>query len=259
MSRSRPRTNTVAVFHALRPHSAMSPLPIDETSIASQQSNEVDWSQLLVASIIPLVLPPGELTNPCLSVLVTEIFSEMIVRNAVLGKTCEAWMIWEGVTKLIYSLRPKRETSKHSEPSPASRLEQFGLLSGLEAVRADATGNIRNETVARQVTIAFWTTLQFGIVAWTLLRAFVIAFMQASTLPSRPGRNFKRGSCPDENEGVDEALHSPRPVLDMKIWSCLGRLASLHKRMPWLSGWLSMMQWYSIRTGVCSANSAIDR
>ncbi|KAK3106708.1 hypothetical protein LTR53_018223, partial [Teratosphaeriaceae sp. CCFEE 6253] len=88
---------------------------------------------MLVLTVVQLVLPPEDLQNPCLSVLVTEIFSEIIVRNAVLVKASEPWLLWEGVTKLLHTLGPRPPPPKDTASSQSSRLEQFGLLSGVEA------------------------------------------------------------------------------------------------------------------------------
>src|ERR1700761_5277781 len=96
-----------AVYHHLYPNKALTPLPNTDATALEQESNEIAWSQLLVLRILPLVLPPEDLTNPCLHVLVSEVLSEMIVHKALCEKASQPWIIWEGVTKLINSVRPE--------------------------------------------------------------------------------------------------------------------------------------------------------
>ncbi|KAF2773103.1 hypothetical protein EJ03DRAFT_387375 [Teratosphaeria nubilosa] len=121
-----------SIYHSLRPHKALSPFPIDDATTLAERENESDWSQLLVSRIIPLVLPPEDLMNPCLNVLVSEIFSEMIVRNAVLEKSSQSWLLWEGVTKVIYTLRPGVQPRMETAASSINRLDQYGLLASAD-------------------------------------------------------------------------------------------------------------------------------
>jgi hypothetical protein len=36
---------------------------------------------------------------------------------------------------------------------------------------------------------------------------------------------------------------SKRPIIKMKLWSCVSSLFDLDFRMPWLYGTISMLQW----------------
>ncbi|KAK6388345.1 hypothetical protein LTR65_008023 [Meristemomyces frigidus] len=146
------------IYHTLRPHSALSPPATDEATSLAQYENESDWCQLLVSAIMPLVLPPEDLVNPCLDVLVSEIFSEMIVHSGILGRACEPWLLWEGVTKGIGTLRPIVRMGQTAALSPTSRLEQFGLLGSAEAAKRDLHGAQQGTLDA--MALAFWSALQ---------------------------------------------------------------------------------------------------
>ncbi|KAK0938017.1 hypothetical protein LTR29_010465 [Friedmanniomyces endolithicus] len=254
-----PYGNSIAaVYQTLRPHNALLPLPVDEASILSQRKNEVDWSQLLVDSILPLLLPSEDLVNPCLDVMVAEIFSGMIIRNAVMGRACQPWLLWEGCTKAIYALKPKPPSKAESVSSSLSKLEQSGLLSSSESVQYN-NGRQRSHVVQTMVS-ASWATLRYIVLSWTLLRVFLLALMQASSLPMRSqGPKQPKGSSDMLAEAVTGLESVPRPMIGMRLWRCIGRLTSLETRMPWLTGCLSLAQHLSISTGVCGTNSAIDR
>ncbi|TKA68590.1 hypothetical protein B0A55_08380 [Friedmanniomyces simplex] len=223
--RSQYGVSLAAVYQTLRPHKALSPLPIDETSALSQHNNEVDWSQLLVDSVLPLALPPDDLVNPCLNVVVAEIFSEMIVRNAIVGRVCQPWLLWEGCTKALYALKPKPPSEAVS--SPLSKLEQFGLLSSAEAVRHETSR--QRPPVIQTVISASWAILRYIVLTWTLMRIFLLALMQASALPTRSRRVKRAPDSPDKLEGVVAgAVNAPRPVIGMRIWLMS---AQIHDRL----------------------------
>ncbi|KAK4541381.1 hypothetical protein LTR36_007982 [Oleoguttula mirabilis] len=241
------------IYHTLRPHSALSPPATDEATSLAQYENESDWCQLLVSAIMPLVLPPEDLVNPCLDVLVSEIFSEMIVHSGILGRACEPWLLWEGVTKGIGTLRPIVRMGQTAALSPTSRLEQFGLLGSAEAAKRDLHGAQQGTLDA--MALAFWSALQYALLAWILLRAFLTALMQASSDQPRRKRASRQHANSDEvSAGADGPADGPttaataekRPIVSMGIWSCLEQVTSLQWRMPWLTGCLSLLQWLSL-------------
>jgi hypothetical protein len=256
------------IYHAIRPLSALSPLPFDDQSRQAQQENESDWCQALVNGVLPLLLPPEDLSNPCLDVLVSEIFSNLILRNTVLGRVAEPWLLWEGVTKAIRSLTAGTAMPLETPASlPQSKLEQFGLLANADTMTQGSTHTTRTGQ-SRTVVAAFWSALDYAALLWTLLRALVIALMHASTLPSRPGVTGQRQQD-FVATNVDAALSDTHPSMDpkppafiqMSVWNCLGRLLMVQQRMPWLAGFLSLTQWLSLNAfgGLASTNSAIDR
>ena len=263
------------IYHTLRPNKALTPLPDNPSTTLEQRDNEIAWAQLLVSQVLPLVLPPEDLQNPCLHVLVSEVFSEMIVFNALCGKASEAWLIWEGVTKLIRALQPNLHSSSapaDDTPSSINKLEQFGLLSSAKSNEKLDQYRPRGGRLDF-IDQVFWATLQVMVTAWLLLRSFTIALMHASSIPARRGQ--VRGTAAPDKVRVSAVAPvsrpSPqhtiltssekRPVVSMKVWTCISRLTAIEYRMPWLLGFLSLLQWLSLRGPgeLCVTNSALDR
>ena len=198
----------------------------------------------------------------------------MIVHKAMCDKASQPWIIWEGVTKLIYSLRPgvNQQTSADVSSSSINRLEQFGLLSSGKANQGlDRQKDQRGlfHTMAQ----LFWASLQVTALVWLLLRSFVIALMHASSIPTRQNR-ISRTKSPDKVQvsAVDpasrpspqytiEGHYEKRPVVTMRIWTCIATLTVIERRMPWFSGFLSLLQWLSLHGPgrLCRTDSLLDR
>jgi len=258
-----------SIYHTLRPHSALSPFPINETTAYAEDENENDWSQLLVSRIMPLLLPPEDLLNPCLNVLVSEIFSDMIVHKSILGKSSQPWLIWEGVTKAIYSLRPITQPNQGRETPAVSRLDQYELLSAGEDTRHESSNKQR--TTVEVVCFVVWDILYYTMIAWTVLRSLIAALMNSSSIaprqiratPKERNKSWEATSIAATNGAGPTAFDSLviRPIVSMRAWSCIARLVSIEQRMPWLAGMASLLQWLSLNGPgrVCRVNSALDR
>lgn len=267
------------IYHSIHPNEALTPPPNNPECIVEQDENEIAWSQLLVSRVLPLVLPPEDLNNPCLHVLVSEIFSEMIVHRVLCQRVSEPWLLWEGVTKIVCVLRPGLAPRPPSSevPAPADRLKQFGLLSSKEA-GASQDRHPSRAGRADSIVSAFWTALEFSTMAWTLLRSLMLALIHASSLPTRSSHaHAGHGQTSDKDfiTAVDPAEGGPdplpevtrnnnvltRPVVRMSIWTCISRLTALDHRMPWLAGFLSLLQWLLLRGPgqVCCTDGPLDR
>ncbi|KAF2159275.1 hypothetical protein M409DRAFT_71161 [Zasmidium cellare ATCC 36951] len=257
-------------YHALNPHVALEPLPLDDDTAHRQSENETAWCLLLVNRVLPLLLPPEDLQNPCLDVLVSEVFAELIFRNGICGKACEPWLIWDGVAKLLRSLRSVKGTLPKNSSVPLNRLDEYGLLAASRASE-DPLPHGRPRRRFDALSHTFWFTMQCVITAWVLLRACFIALMQAGTLPARSSRNPSKSKA---SEGVPvttntisglvetpSATKAKRPIVDMHIWGCISEVLSLDQRMPWLSGILSLVQRLSLQGPgqLCQTNSRLDR
>ncbi|KAF2721720.1 hypothetical protein K431DRAFT_294073 [Polychaeton citri CBS 116435] len=268
--------DTRIIFHTLRKHVALDPPPISPEAEVILQDNEIAWSRLLVDRLMPLLLPPEDLQNPCLKVLVADIFAEMVVRNGVYGKTCESWLTWEGLTKIVYLLRPEtvpsQETTK--DISPVSRLEQFGLLAANPSASDSEKPQLNG--VVDSILSMIWIILQYTASVFTILRSFTLSLIHASSLPARntvvanpitPASTEvekSRQASPDVGlEAIQSHLEPsrPRPIIAMGLWSCISVVLSVKQRMPWLSGLLSLLQTTSLNGPgrVCQANGALDR
>ena len=74
-------------------------MPDDASKALEQKENEAAYRQLLVHGVLAVLLPTEDLENSCLTALVGQIFSEMIIGNGIGGKASEPWLLWEGITK----------------------------------------------------------------------------------------------------------------------------------------------------------------
>lgn len=223
---------------------------------------------MVVNRALALLLPYDEHQNPCLQVLVSEILAEMIFHNGICGKACENWLLWEGVTKVIYVLRPDLVPVQPDDQQPVNQLKQFGLVSKDEDVTHPKTGRRRFDALSQ----GFWALMQSLWLAWGMLRSAVILLMQASTLPARTTniQYSKLDNITDETSNFDVSSAQKQqvsagsqviPILGMALWTCLSKFAHLQARMPWLTGTLSLMQWVLLYGPgqVCCTNSRFDR
>ena len=253
-------------YHALHPHLALSPVPVDSETSRLQQENETAWCVLLVNRVLPLLLPPEDLQNPCLEVLVSEIFSEMIFRGGICGKASEPWLLWDGIAKLLRSLKVDSGKPVTSVASK-SQLEELGLLA---TTTKEQSAHDHSRRRFETLTQASWLLAQSIMTGWSMTRAAIVAVMQAASIPARPSRTSYTTS-------MDE-LHLPanvkskraetptddmrkQPIVSMSIWGCMSELLLLKQRMPWLSGILSLLQWMTLcgPGQLCDTNSRLDR
>ena len=258
-----------AIYHALRPHHALTPIPISPDELTDQQENESAWCQMVVNRALALLLPYEEHQNPCLQVLVSEILSEMIFHNGICGKACENWLIWEGVTKVIHVLRPDLVPSPQPvDQQPVNQLKQFGLVSKEEDVTHPKTSQRWFDALSQ----GFWALVQSLWLAWVMARSVVVLLMQASSFPPRSThvQYSKLDNLADDPSNPDlppaerqrvSSSSQNIPILGMTLWTCLSEIARLHERMPWLTGTSSLMQWLLLHGPgqVCCTNSRFDR
>lgn len=229
---------------------------------------------MVVNRALSLLLPHEEHQNPCLQVLVSEILSEMIFHNGICGKACESWLIWEGVTKVIYVVRPDLVPAPEQPDSPqVNRLEQFGLAAEDGDLPVQRSDQSRIDVLKQ----SFWTLVQSMWLAWLFLRSVMTALMHASSLPMRStcpqsyklGGATKMGLVDDSSDLDGDTAEShgsspdsqKLPMLGMTIWPCLSTLARLQDRMPWLTGMMSLTQWLLLHGPgqVCRTDSRLDR
>lgn len=253
------------IYHTLLPHPALSPVPRDgdPSSLLEQARNEEAWRQLLVQGILALLLPTEELANDCLRVLVTDIFSDMILGNGVSQKACEPWLLWDAITTIIKVSGPSSSASRETATVAASQLEQFGLVSHPENDEHEFRRGLMHAwspdaaaAAAASASRLFWTMAQLFFFAFVAARTFVYAVANFSSLPPRsktwlpvqPWRSAdsKDTKHVDMTDGLDtnQAEISPsndhRPILSMSLWKAAARLVELDLRMPWLSGLLKL-------------------
>lgn len=239
-----------SIYHSLWPTPALYPVPNehDVTTITSQQENEALYCQLLVEGILAVLLPTEDLENGCLTALVGQILSEMIIGNGVGGKACEPWLLWESITKvaeLILPHLPQAKAQKETCVANSDKRCSEGIFPALFNM-AEALSVILAKT--------FWMTLQSAYSVFALLWSVIIILSNSATLPER------RPVLASLNE-AGQQTHKKRPILHMRIWSCVSDLLDLNIRMPWMYAVLSMLIWAAIEGlgTVGRTNGIIDK
>ena len=240
-------TDSRAVYHALIPHPAMSPVPNPSvpSTVDEQVSNETAYRQLLVQGVLAVLLPTEDLGNACLRTLVADIIGEMVLGNGISGKACEGWLIWEGITKIVENIKARlgpKATGEEIEVDTRSRLEKFGLLS---EKREEAKDHIQADRSSVSSEI-FWRLLQYGYLAFVTIRFIILGLVAASSLPSRSRiTSSTTGLNIISPKGRrSDAPISKRPILTFKIFSLTALLVDLSDRMPWLCGWLNLVHYH---------------
>lgn len=194
------------------------------------------------------MLPTEDLENDCLTSLVGQIFSEMILGGGVGGKACEPWLLWEGISKIV-------EVIQAQLPNQKAQVRVQRSNSSLGALPINLTGgNTYRYRLGQSLQKTFWLVLQYGFLAFTTIRFFIITLTTASSLPSRITISKKGTGLSDLSDHMNTLSRneaSPRgqlpplkqPIMKMKIWSCANSLLDVSVRMPWLSSTLSLLQW----------------
>ncbi|KAG7105975.1 Calcium-transporting ATPase 1 like protein [Verticillium longisporum] len=246
---ARPPTqvNSRDIYHALCPLVALSPVPKpeDPESAAKQQENETMYRQLLVQGVLAILLPTEDLENECLTALVGQILSELIIGNVFINKLAQPWMLWEIMIILVRVLG-KREPEK-------TTLEE-GVA---EALSPDAA-IIEPESSTRGWSFQgiFWGVIQWLFMAFTAVQLVVLTLASSSSLPARStpvldAKSSLAGSGSATKAAKANASKPVKaPIVTFKLWSCISSLIELDARTPWLSGALSMLQF-----GAVSANA----
>lgn len=266
----------------LHPHPALSPVPTDRApaTILEQRESESAWRQLLVQGVLAVLMPTDELGNGCLRALVAEMFAEMILGNAISGKACEGWLLWELITRVAEVLQttdakgntPQSDVTGTEQPR--TRLERYGLLSphaenalmpedGLNASQRHRSSPFM------LISTVFWTFVQYGFLAFTALRVVTLSLATSSSLPSRSvmgdfpavERLSESYALQADPAASKRPLGVKRPIVSMKIWSFAAQLAELDVRMPWLLGFTSFLH-HGALTGPCKVgetDGVLDR
>lgn len=238
--------NPREVYHSLNPLTALSPVPNpeDPEAVALQRENEALYRQLLVNGLLAVLLPTEDLENDCLTSLVGQILSEMIIGNVVVGKISQPWMVWECLIILARVLGRKDATK-----------ETLGE-DVVEALAQEASGEPARPSPRQGWSFGsvFWLAVHWVFLVFAAGRTLVLTLMSSSSLPSRLSlaADGKRGFGSDPAATTKTPLgksHAPSkaPLLTFKLWTCIATLIEVDARMPWLSGFLSMLQLGAVR------------
>ncbi|KAI1450819.1 PXA domain-containing protein [Annulohypoxylon stygium] len=242
--------NPREIYHSLWPLPALSPVPKSESGSAQvQASNESEYRQLLVQGVLALLLPTEDLENECLTALVGQIFSELVIGNLIVNKLSEPWLILEILIMLTRLVRTKgaMKTSESRDITPS-----INLKTGSDIV--PPTTSKRSSHIQE----AFWSVIQWGFIIANSIRLMINTSMLSRAFPPRSTPSFARLAKSAFDGDEEESYHPPAaletpsqptkvPIADFKIWSCAGNLLEIDARMPWMSGAFSMIQWGALR------------
>jgi len=203
------------------------------------------YRQLLVHAVLAILLPTEDLENGCLTALVGQILSELIIGNSVANKLSEPWLILEIISIASTTiLRRQSSASETQVPSikPPDDRRKFSVQS------------------------MFWAVFQWLFVAVSFVRTIFTLLMTSSSLPQRSSRGTDARtevtSHSQQFESFNNDTRPPKtPVLSFRCFSAISNLIELKARMPWLCGALSMVQYVTTtRAGrIAAVDSKIDR
>lgn len=243
------------MYHSLCPLPLLSPVPNteDPASVSLQLENEAAYRQLLVQAILAILLPTEDLENPCLTALVGQIFSELIIGNIIANKAAQPWLLYESICIAGRVLSEKK-----------TRAAQRIVSSSRQAAQVDVKGTAKIKWSAQAVFLSF---VHLAVLIFSSIRTVITMLAASSSLPprSRPSAGDAAATDASEKRQQQPEERHPRatkvPVLAFKFWQCVGNVIELDFRMPWLSGFLSLVQYQAIYGPgkVARLNGSIDR
>jgi splicing suppressor protein 51 len=257
------------IYHALCPLPYLSPVPRsdDPDSVANQLDNERAYREMLVEAVLTILLPTEDLENPCLTAIVGQIFSELIIGNIVANKAAQPWLLLEAI-----GIGCRAAAGKKNDKSSSSNDDNGSSSSSSEKRSSQATGldldaSQRQRWKESTVQGFFVSIIRFGVLAWGAIRFLVTTLVMSSSLPPRDAWLVEKGGLRDSfhssfsSSSPSASTSAKVPVVTFRVWSCVGNLIQLPTRMPWLSGFLSLVQ-YGAALGpgrIAGLNSRIDR
>ncbi|GFG00241.1 PXA domain protein 1 [Aspergillus udagawae] len=233
-------------YHALHPHPSLSPIPnpSEMQTIAKQRESEAIYRQLLVHGMLAVLLPTEDLENVPLRTIIGDILADLILGNAVSGKMCQGWFLWETTTKLLPTAERRDEREEDTADNhQQDRLHKFGLLDINEASKLDhSPSQIHSFGPAwlwniLQYLYLTYIALQFIVMG--LFRVMTNAKAHVSSAATTPG-NFE-----SEKLAPMSGISTKRPILNYRIYSMVSQMLDIPRRMPWLAGFLSLFQYLS--------------
>ncbi|EXM04072.1 hypothetical protein ACKRZS_014191 [Fusarium odoratissimum] len=221
-------------YHAMcpLPHLAPVPHPDCPDTISDQKENEALYRQLLVQGVLAILLPTEDLENPCLTSLVEQIFSELIIGNVIANKASQPWMLYEGICITARVLRQGNDqgvvVAETQNDSGGPKIDVKGRRSW-------------------SVRSMFLAVIQLGMLVVASLRFITTALVMASSLPARATPLDEKEALLDHDKSPPRSSDPVKaPILSCRVWTCLGNLFELSLRMPWLDGFLSLLQYGAV-------------
>ncbi|KAJ8124496.1 hypothetical protein O1611_g9144 [Lasiodiplodia mahajangana] len=262
------QTDSHQIYHSLWPLPALSPVPRpgDAVSVQAQAENESAYRQLLVHGVLAVLLPTEDLENECLTSLVGQILSELVIGNLVAGKLSEPWLVWEILIMVTRLVRKGNDSDGSSVPLNGSTMAQdSNSMDGL-TIKGKRSWSLYQ---------IFWSFVHWVFLAFGAIRLIISIGALSQSLPPRPplgavrvvekantDAQQKEPPSPSQGATVDVFTQPARvPIIDFHIWRCIGDILDVEARMPWLRGSFSMMQWIALKGPgrVAALNGTLDR
>ena len=240
----------------------LSPVPRedDQDSKDEQHRNEAAYRQLLVQAVLAVLLPTEDLENPCLTSLVGQILSELIIGNVIANKAAQPWMLWEGICIAARVLQEKKTTDTAERSVGRPHMQQ------------QRGGNAGKPSRGWSVHGFFLSIINMCLVFVTFIRVLAGVVAASSSLPRRGAPVATRTEAPSIKEmaSLDRGatrsmpLHDAPariPILEYRLWSCAANMIQLSARKPWLDGMLSLVKHAAINGPghIGGFNGVIDR
>lgn len=225
----------------------------------AQRENERTYRQLLVQGMLAVLLPPEDLQNDALRILVGDVIADLILGQALADKICQGWFLHEIVCKTVAAIndstRPKASGNELHE-NVVNRLEKFGLLQTGDDVQ-DHDLSRSKQSLAVDL---FWRVMQYGYSLYLFVRYLAREVGHVRSLPPRVScPSTTRSTCSSSPDaGTARRL---APTLVFSIYTTISSLLDLSRRMPWLLATLSFWQ-HILLFGfghIAEANSILDR
>ncbi|CAK7236829.1 hypothetical protein SBRCBS47491_009770 [Sporothrix bragantina] len=305
-------TDPRAIYHALWPLPALSPVPprpsregvgsgaadkpvggvsgdreSDARLALEQATNEAAYRQLLVRGLLAVLLPTEDLENECLTSLVSQIFSELLVGNVLANRVAEPWMMYEIVGLVAKIVREKMDGDDDKDHKQAARRKKRAAAKLLQQ-------STKQGWLASTAAPVFWSVIKIGFALFASLRFLVTSITLSRSLPmrgivmrseagSREATKDVKGakdakdakgngfldvkvapssasvySIATSVAGTDEPVV---PVLAFSVWGTVSNIMQLDVRTPWLYGGLSMLQWLAMAGPwrIAALNGPLDR
>ncbi|PNP57887.1 hypothetical protein THARTR1_02045 [Trichoderma harzianum] len=248
-------TDPREVYHSISPLPFLSPVPRldDNTAVELQRENEATYRQLLVQGVLAILLPTEDLENPCLTALVEQIFSELIIGNVIAGKASQPWLLYEAICITARSLGERKDRTKARIVSGKDRPSDLGQ-DAAKSQKWTAQG-------------VFVLIIHLGILLFNALRLMAGTLADSISLPPRTALHLDEEAAEDAHNdkqpppSTDTNLGVKVPVLRFKLWACFGNLIELEERKPWLGGFISLLQTAAIDGPwrIAGLNGPLDR
>ncbi|KAH6610713.1 hypothetical protein Trco_000733 [Trichoderma cornu-damae] len=208
------------------------------------QENEATYRQLLVQAVLAILLPTEDLENPCLTALVEQILSELIIGNVVAGKASQPWLLYEAICIAARSLDEQKARTKAR------------IVSGADKPSLSLPGLGRDADKPQKWTAhgAVVLIIHLGILFFNAVRFVAGTLADSMSVPPRTALHLDEEAA-DQAQDVKQPPQPPTPpptdtnltqaqvpVVTFRLWSCLGNLIELEERKPWLGGFISLLQ-----------------